>query len=796
MRSSSLSGLDAEQARLSAKVADGTASATDRRMERKLREGKSHRDRERADNLARDISSVASLIASIEDLIKKKSDYGDDAAASSLQVQLNELHRLQKKLTAQKEELERRLAAESAQALIDYHQLLKLLNPPFVVRLHIEPIIALSKGLQLRFSPQSVSKVRPVSPEGGIEAGGLVVNLSPDHAGFGTTSIIPSQGFDSDAAGPPVAPPQITDQSGLPCAQPPCCPPGTCDVGQVCECTPKAKPAPTPPAGPGTTPGTNKPNPSGQSPDKEDPDKEDHDDVPAAGGGTGAVGRGLASTGEGDGLRPEGTRAGLWPDGMPDAVPPPPVTVSEAGIRMDPPATSLAAQGKSAEDRPDIDEANPRYSDPAYAAGGFYGIHAAAKANAAMAHRAAELAAERLKWAEARRVQIHTRLSKISSWVFELRDRAMRENTDRYASTIEYLIGQSDELKAEFEHVKAMRPRARADIQRHLDAFEEWSRQAGVREPRIEREHAYAKYSAMEILGRGLVDTVTGMTGLDALIPPMLPDGSGQAGGFLAGLLLAPLVGGLKAAAQVGSVTVDTMSALVRVKKAADAVELAQKGRGGLRLVEATVELKKATEAMKVIEKGAKAGATAGQAVRAAEAAKARRAAELSGRAGLTAGSVGAIGLPGRRVTQFYDPGRGAFGAGAGEALTAYPESGLMGFAERLAEGGPAGPRTWVSPYSVKEQSWLSRTLTGKASYRHYVEFEVRPGEILPVGGVKRMIGLGRYQKYVPDRVVLARRTAEFGELPALRGQRLIVPGGIVAIGAGGYAVYRLFDDD
>ncbi len=203
MRSSSLSGLDAEQARLSAKVADGTASATDRRMERKLREGKSHRDRERADNLARDISSVASLIASIEDLIKKKSDSGDDAAASSLQVQLNELHRLQKKLTAQKEELERRLAAENAQALIDYHQLLKLLNPPFVVRLHIEPIIALSKGLQLRFSPQLVSKVRPVSPEGGIEAGGLVVNLSPDHAGFGTTSIIPSQGFDSDAAGPP-----------------------------------------------------------------------------------------------------------------------------------------------------------------------------------------------------------------------------------------------------------------------------------------------------------------------------------------------------------------------------------------------------------------------------------------------------------------------------------------------------------------------------------------------------------------------------------------------------------------
>ncbi len=468
---------------------------------------------------------------------------------------------------------------------------------------------------------------------------------------------------------------------------------------------------------------------------------------------------------------------------------------------MDPPATSLAAQGKSAEDRPDVDEANPRYSDPAYAAGGFYGIHAAAKANAAMAHRAAELAAERLKWAEARRVQIHARLSKISSWVFELRDRAMRENTDRYASTIEYLIGQSDELKAEFEHVKAMRPRARADIERHLDAFEEWSRQAGVREPRIERERAYASYSAMEILGRGLVDTVTGMTGLDALIPPMLPDGSGQAGGFLAGLLLAPLVGGLKAAAQVGSVTVDTMKALVRVKKAADAVELAQKARGGLRLVEATVELKKATEAMKVIGKGAKAGATAGQAVRAAEAANARRAAELGGR--LTASGGGTGRLSGRAgVTA------GGEGSGAVESVVARRAAGsgkplpTPDVPWRYAKPGELGPRDFGGTYPHGEiiirpglsPTEFAETLRHEAAHR----FLIPRGE----GGVTSFRQRARvlfYKNSVAMRLLEEGVAETYGTRSLLRGAGRALGGaysrapgwGDLALGAGvGGVVY------
>ncbi|MFO0931214.1 MAG: hypothetical protein U1E39_00745 [Planctomycetota bacterium] len=790
MRSSSLSGLDAEQARLSAKVADGTASAIDRRMERKLREGKSQRDRERAENIARDISNVTALIDTLGALIKKKSDSGDDAAAASLQVKLNELRRLLKTLTAQKEELERRLAAEKAEAAIDYLQLFYLLNPPFVVRLDIEPIVALAEGLQLRSAPQSVSKVRLESPEGGLEAGGLVVNLSPDHAGFGTTSIIPSQGFDSNSADSPIGPPQITDQSGLPCAQPPCCPPGTCDVGQVCECKPKVAPSPTPSGGPGPTPDTN-----GSSPADPTPEDEDHDDTPATGGGTGAVGRGLAATGEGDEMRPEGTRPGLWPDGMPEASSPSPLTVSEASIQTDPPATSLAGQGKSAVDRPDIDESEPSYRQPGYRQAddpnrvGLYGMQAIAEENAAKAKRAAELAGDHLKWAEARRVELRTKLSEISGWVFELRERARREETNRYDSTIEYLIGRSDELKVEFEYVKAAIPKARSNISRHLDAFEHWSEEAGVRAPRIERERLYAKYSAIEILGRGLVDTVTGMTGLDALIPPMLPDGSGQAGGFLAGLLLAPLVGGLKAAAQIGSVTVDTVKAIVRVKRAADAVELAQKGRGGLRLVEATVELKKATEAMKVIEKGAKVGATAGQAVRAAEAAKARRATELGGAVGTArkASAIEEASTPGtRRATQFFRPRPGGLGDGGTSLLRARPETGRIG---RMFEGHWEHDITWVAPRSIKEHNWFSRMMTGVGLRRNVVEFDVLLGEMRSPRGLKVIVG--RYQKAIPGEISLVGRNPVFKVLPPNYAEYAVRVGLGAGISYATYATYR-----
>ncbi|MGQ0612155.1 MAG: hypothetical protein ACT4PV_00175 [Planctomycetaceae bacterium] len=64
------------------------------------------------------------------------------------------------------------------------------------------------------------------------------------------------------------------------------------------------------------------------------------------------------------------------------------------------------------------------------------------------------------------------------------------------------------------------------------------------------------------------------------------------------------------------------------------------------------------------------------------------------------------------------------------------------------------------------------------------------------MGGIKGAMLLGRYQQFVSGRVALAGRGAEFGVLPALPGQKLIVPGGILVVGVGGYAVYERIDDD
>jgi hypothetical protein len=158
-----------------------------------------------------------------------------------------------------------------------------------------------------------------------------------------------------------------------------------------------------------------------------------------------------------------------------------------------------------------------------------------------------------------------------------------------------------------------------------------------------------------------------------------------------------------------------------------------------------------------------------------------------------------ALAVARRRVTQFYDPGRGPFGPGAREALTAYPEQGVKGAFERLLEGpvfGARGPRTWVSPKAASEQNWWSRTLTGRGAYRDYVEFDVLPGETRSVGGLKRAFGLGRYQEFVPGRVSLAGRAPEFGALDPVPGYRLVLPGAAVLGGSIGYAVYENLDDN
>lgn len=132
--------------------------------------------------------------------------------------------------------------------------------------------------------------------------------------------------------------------------------------------------------------------------------------------------------------------------------------------------------------------------------------------------------------------------------------------------------------------------------------------------------------------------------------------------------------------------------------------------------------------------------------------------------------------------------------------MTAYPQKGISALKERLGEGpllGPRGPRTWVSPRSASEQTWLSRVLTGRGKYRHYVEFTVAPGETLPVGGFKRVLGLGRYQQFVPGEVSLLGRSPTFDILRANPGQALVAPVGTVLLAASvGYIVYRVLDDE
>jgi hypothetical protein len=120
----------------------------------------------------------------------------------------------------------------------------------------------------------------------------------------------------------------------------------------------------------------------------------------------------------------------------------------------------------------------------------------------------------------------------------------------------------------------------------------------------------------------------------------------------------------------------------------------------------------------------------------------------------------------GDRVTQFYDPSRGPYGPSAQEALTADPKQGLKGLRDLIFEGsGARGPRTWVSPRSAPEQDKLSRLLTGRPEYSDYVEFTALPGETRPVGGLKRMLGLGAFQEYAPGRVHLAGRDPQGGVL-------------------------------
>ncbi len=145
------------------------------------------------------------------------------------------------------------------------------------------------------------------------------------------------------------------------------------------------------------------------------------------------------------------------------------------------------------------------------------------------------------------------------------------------------------------------------------------------------------------------------------------------------------------------------------------------------------------------------------------------------------------------RVTQFYDPKRGSFGPGATEALTSPPNP----FFVRILDGpiiGPGIPRTHVSPFAASEQNWWSRLLTGRGSYRHYVEFDVLATDIQTIGGLKGAVGLGRYQQYVPGTVLLVGANPSFGTLGPNYGQWIFFAG--LGVGGGGAVAYGVVNND
>jgi RHS repeat-associated protein len=115
------------------------------------------------------------------------------------------------------------------------------------------------------------------------------------------------------------------------------------------------------------------------------------------------------------------------------------------------------------------------------------------------------------------------------------------------------------------------------------------------------------------------------------------------------------------------------------------------------------------------------------------------------------------VGVAGGRVTQFFNPTRGAFGSDALEALSVSP-----GQIDRVLDGA-TGVQTWVAPGAAQDLNWLQRFLTGRPLYRNYVEFDAFPGELANPAGVKGFYA--PWQQVIPGQVDLSGRNAVFGTL-------------------------------
>jgi hypothetical protein len=75
--------------------------------------------------------------------------------------------------------------------------------------------------------------------------------------------------------------------------------------------------------------------------------------------------------------------------------------------------------------------------------------------------------------------------------------------------------------------------------------------------------------------------------------------------------------------------------------------------------------------------------------------------------------------------------------------------------------------------------------MTGRGSYRSYVEFDVSATNLNSIGGLKGGLGLGQFQQFISGPVPLPGANATFGTLPANYGQSIFYGG----IGVGGAAV-------
>ncbi len=136
------------------------------------------------------------------------------------------------------------------------------------------------------------------------------------------------------------------------------------------------------------------------------------------------------------------------------------------------------------------------------------------------------------------------------------------------------------------------------------------------------------------------------------------------------------------------------------------------------------------------------------------------------------------------RVTQYFDPKKGAFPVDGRFALSSEATLG-----NRLVDG-VTGPTTWAAPHAVGEMSMFRRLMTGVGNRRNYVEFDALPGELANPSGLKSMFG--RYQQVIPGQVDLTGRNAVF-DTSGFNWLDAGVRYGVPAAGAagGGYLLYN-----